>query len=86
MLLANQQVDEIPFDHNAFDQTLWDSHVALRIECNLYRKRFAPLQMIDVPSTSAAVVARALARVARKPSLVWVALSLNCANLLDCLD
>jgi hypothetical protein len=70
MLLANQQVDEIPFDDHTFDQALWDVLVVLGLEYNLYRKRFVPLQKIGEPSTRAAVVARALARVATKASLV----------------
>jgi hypothetical protein len=86
MLSANQQVEEIPFDDRTFDQTLWDSHIAPALECNLYRKRFVPLQKIGEPSTRAAVVARVLAHVTRNPSLVWMLLSQNHNVLFSYLD
>jgi hypothetical protein len=86
MLLANQQVDEISFDDYTFDQDLWNTLVVPRLECNLYRKRFVPLQKIQVPSIRAAIVARALAHVAENPSLVWMALSQNRDVLLEYLD
>jgi hypothetical protein len=77
MLLTNQQVDQIPFDDHTFDRFLWNTRVVPKLECNLFRKRFVPLQKIGEPSTRDAVVARALARVARKLYLVWMPLSQN---------
>jgi hypothetical protein len=64
MLLANQRMDEIPFDYSTFDPALWDALVVPRLESNLYRKRFVPIRAIQEASTRAAVVARALDRVA----------------------
>jgi hypothetical protein len=86
MLLVNKRIDEIPFDEHIFDGALWNTLVAPKLECNLYRKRFVPLQKIEVPSTRAAIVARVLARVERKPWLVWMALSQNCDVLFGYLD
>jgi hypothetical protein len=98
MMLVNKQLEEIRFDNLAFmsprfrpgppfDQTLLDSLVFPRLECNLYRKRFAALQKIEVSSTRAAIMATALVRVTRKPSLLWMALSQNrdiiCSHLED---
>jgi hypothetical protein len=77
MLLTNKGVDEILFDAYTFDQALWDKLVGPKVECNLYRKRFPALQKIQVPSTRAAIVAMTLARLASKPSLLWMVLSLN---------
>jgi hypothetical protein len=86
MLLVNMQVDEIPFDDYTFDRSNWDKLVAPRLECNLYGKRFPALQNTQVPSTRAATVAMALARVASKPSLLWMALSQNPDVLCSYLD
>jgi hypothetical protein len=86
MLLVNEQVGEIPFDSRTFDQDLWDSQVIPRIECNIYRKRFVPLQIVEEASTRAAIVASASARVAKKPYLVWMFLSQNCYVLCHYLD
>jgi hypothetical protein len=86
VLLANQQVDKIPFDGFTFDWDLWDTHVNPSLECNLYRKQFVPLHKIEEPSTRAAMAERALARVARKPSLIWMALSQKRDILCDYLD
>jgi hypothetical protein len=61
---------EIPFDAHTFDQALWNTLVVPRCEFNLYRERLVPLQVIRGPSTRAAVVAKALAHVAGKPSLL----------------
>jgi hypothetical protein len=86
MLLVNNRVDEITipfFGNHIFDPALWQSYVGPRLECNRYRKLFVPLQEIELASTRAAVVARALARVARKPSLVWMILSQNRDVLCD---
>jgi hypothetical protein len=86
MLLVNKGVDEIPFDEYTFDQALWGVLVVPRVECNLYRKWFPALQKIQVPSTRAAIVAMALARVASKPSLLWMVLSQNPDVLCSYLD
>jgi hypothetical protein len=78
MLLVNKYIDEIPFFCEAsFDWDDWDALVAPRVECNLYRKRISPIQKIKALSTRAAVVGRALARVEKNPSLVWMILSQN---------
>jgi hypothetical protein len=86
MLLGNTQVDEMPFDHDTFDKLKWDKLVAPIIECNLYRKRFPALQKIQVPSTRAAIIAMALARVASKPWLLWMVISQNPDVLCNYLD
>jgi hypothetical protein len=51
-----------------------------------YRKRFAALRKIEVLSGRASIVARALAHVAKKPSLLWLALSKNHDILYSYLD
>jgi hypothetical protein len=76
MLLVNKHIDEIPFSVS-FDRDDWNALVAPCLECNLYRKRFDVIPKIQEPSTRAAIVARALARVEKKPSLVWMVLSQN---------
>jgi hypothetical protein len=89
MLLVNKHIDEIPFccTIGSFDREDWDALVAPRVECNLYRKRFVTIPKIQDPSTRAAVVARALARVERNPSLIWMVLSQShdvvCSYLLN---
>jgi hypothetical protein len=60
-----------------FDSADWDANVAPTLDCNLYRKRFLPIQKIEVPSTRAAITARALAHAASKPHLVSLILSQN---------
>jgi hypothetical protein len=76
MLLLNKHIDDIPFDYvGTFDRDDWNALVAPRVECNLYWKRCAAIQKIKAPPTRAAVVAQALARVEKKPSLVWMVLS-----------
>jgi hypothetical protein len=80
MLLINNHIDKIPVSfcsEVSFDREDWDALVAPRVECNLYRKRFVAIQKIQDPSTRAAVVGRALARVEKNPSLVWMVLSQN---------
>jgi hypothetical protein len=77
MLSVNQQIEEIPFDDRTFDRELWDVIVIPRLDCNLYRERFLPLQKIKEQSTRAALVAKALARVESKPWLVSMLLSHN---------
>jgi hypothetical protein len=77
MLLFNKHIDEIPFDSDTFDCNAWNAFVAPRLDCNLYREWFVAIQKIQDPSTRTAVVARALARVERKPWLLWMILSQN---------
>jgi hypothetical protein len=77
MMLVSKRFDGIPFCVYTFDYSLWDSPVAPRIECNLYRKRLRVLEKIEVPSTRAAFMARALAHLAKKPSLLYMALFQN---------
>jgi hypothetical protein len=74
MLKVNTQVDEIPFDIIRSTSNR-NKVIAPRVESNLYRKRFPALQKIQLPSTRTAIVAMALARVASKPSLLWMILS-----------
>jgi hypothetical protein len=82
---VNKRVDEIQIpvhtfpdhDYTTFGQAFWNTLVVPRLECNLYRKRFVTLQMIEVPSTRTSVVAIALARVAGNPFLLWMLLSQN---------
>jgi hypothetical protein len=75
MLLVNTRVDRIHFDSVTFDRDDWNAFVTPRLDCNLHREWFVAIQKIQDPSTRAAVVARALARVERKPWLVWMVLS-----------
>jgi hypothetical protein len=88
MLLVNKHIDEILFCcGESFDRDDWNALVAPRLEYNLYRRRFVPIQTINAPPTRAAVVAATLARVQKKPSLVWMVLSQNhdvvCSYLLN---
>jgi hypothetical protein len=76
MLLKNPRIDAFPFN-DSFDLTLWNTLVVPRLECNLYRKRCVPLQQIELRSTRAAVVVRALAVVASNPSLLYMLLYQN---------
>jgi hypothetical protein len=73
MLLVNKQLENVSFYDDTIDCAIWDTFVAPRIECNW----FFPLKKIAVPSTHAAVVARALAPVESKAWLVWMLLSQN---------
>jgi hypothetical protein len=80
ILLVNKRLEEIRIDGNrlsAFDSSAWDTLVTPRLECNIYRKRFPAIQKIRLPSTRAAVMARALAHVNNKPWLVWMLISQN---------
>jgi hypothetical protein len=88
ILVVNKYIDEIPFCcEYSFDWDDWDALVAPRAECNLYRKRIPLIQKIKALSTRAAVVGRALVRVEKNPSLVWMVLSQNhdvvCSYLLN---
>jgi hypothetical protein len=72
LLVINKHIDEIPFCCEvSFDQGDWSALVTPTLECNLYRKRFVPIQKIQEPSTR---VAQALARVEKKLLLVWMVL------------
>jgi hypothetical protein len=78
MLLVNEHIDEISFCCEvSFDRDNWNALVTPRLECNLYRKRFVTIPKIEALSIRAAVIAAALARVERKPSLIWMILSQN---------
>jgi hypothetical protein len=87
MLLVNKYIDEVPFrDEEApFDRVDWDALVARRVECNLYRKRLSPIPKVKALSTRAVVVGRALVRVQKKPSLVWMVLSQSYDVICSCL-
>jgi hypothetical protein len=74
MLSVNERVEVM---HNTFDKDDWDAFVAPRLECNLYRERFLSIQKIGEASTRATVLARALAKFASKPHLVWMLLIQN---------
>jgi hypothetical protein len=90
MLTENEQVDDIQVD-NSFDPDVWDAVVAPRLEINLYRKRFRAIQAIGLEKTRAAIVARALARIAlsdvkSESSLIFMVLSQNCDVCCSFLD
>jgi hypothetical protein len=90
MLLVNKRVDRIHFDSDTFDRDDWNACVAPVLDCNLYRDWIVAIQKIQDLSTRAAVVARALARVESKPSLVRMVLSHNhdvvCSYVDEALD
>jgi hypothetical protein len=71
MLSVNQRVEEMSFDDDTFDKYHRDAYVTPRLACNLYRKWLASIQKIEEASTRAAFLARALAKFASKPHLVW---------------
>jgi hypothetical protein len=77
MLSINKQVEEISLEDDKFDPDVWHEFVAPKLECNVYRKRFAAMLNIADESVRAAVVARALARVKSKPSLLYMLLTCN---------
>jgi hypothetical protein len=77
MLSVNERVAVMSFYDDTFDQGDWDAFVVPRLECNKYRKRFTAIQTIGEASTRAAVLARALAKFASKPHLVWMLLDQN---------
>ncbi len=65
-----------------FDCNVWDAMVVPRLEINLYRERFRPIQAIGMEKTRAAVAARALARIGladvkSESSLLFMVLSQN---------
>jgi hypothetical protein len=76
MLLVNKRIDVIDFHDRTFHAD-WGALVVPKLECNGYRKPFRALQKIEVPSTRAAIIARALGHARMKPSLVWITLSQN---------
>jgi hypothetical protein len=77
MLSVNERVEAVSFHDNTFDKDDWGAFVAPRLECNKYRKLFPSIQKIGEASTRAAVLARALAKFASKPHLVWMLLNHN---------
>jgi hypothetical protein len=80
VLSDNDQLEEIRIDEDdddPFDSLAWDKLVIPRLEYNIYRKRFPPIQNLRVPSTRAAVVASALSCVSNKPSPVFMLLRQN---------
>jgi hypothetical protein len=59
------------------EETSAEPRTALLLDYNLYWKRLPAIQKIKAPSTRAAVVGRAMARVEKKPSLAGMDLSRN---------
>jgi hypothetical protein len=72
VILIDEDDDDSPFDSLA-----WDKLVIPRLEYNIYRKRFPPIQNIRSPSTRAAVMASALAHVSNRPSPAYMLLRQN---------
>jgi hypothetical protein len=74
MLSVNTQLEGICIENDTsyssspFDSLAWDALVTPRLECNVYRMRFAAIQEIRPLSTRPAVLASALAHVSNKPS------------------
>jgi hypothetical protein len=90
MLAENEHVDDIQVDF-WHDHDVWDAVVVPRLEINLYRKRFRAVEAIGLDKTRAAVVARALARIAladlrSESSLIFMVLSQNCDVFCSYLD
>jgi hypothetical protein len=77
MLSVNERIEVMSFEEHTFDRDDWNTNVAPRLECNLYRKCFPSIQTIGEASTGAAVLARALAKFASKPHLVLMLLNQN---------
>jgi hypothetical protein len=78
MLSTNERVEEMSFHDDTFNKDDWDTHVAARLECNLYRKWLPLIKKIeDASSTRAAVLARALAKFSSEPHLIWMLLNQN---------
>jgi hypothetical protein len=88
MLLVNTNIDAIPFyaSGKSFTRNGWNALVAPRLEFNLCWKRLPAIQSIHAASTRAATVARALVRVKKNPSLVWMVLSQNYDVICSYLD
>jgi hypothetical protein len=91
MLAENEQVDEIQVETDSFDRDVWNAVVVPRLEINSYRKQFRAIQAIRLDKTRAAVVARALARIAladlkSESSLIFLVLSQNCDVFCSYLD
>jgi hypothetical protein len=90
MLTKNEQVDEVQVE-DEFDSDVWNAVVVPRLEINLYRKRFRAIQAIGLEKTRAAIVTRALARIAladlkSESSLIFMVLSQNCDVFCSYLD
>jgi hypothetical protein len=80
MLSVNKQLEEIRVSNSfsfPFDMAAWDELVTPRLEYNIYRKRFPPIQNIRVPSTLAAVMARALSHISNRSSPAFMLLRQN---------
>lgn len=78
MLAVNDQLEEICTNgHSTCDWRLWGSSVTPKLECNIYRKRFAKVSNTMLGSTRAARMGRVLTSVSSKPSLMWLLLSMN---------
>jgi hypothetical protein len=79
MLSDNDQLEVIRIDEDdsPFDSSAWNKLVTPRLEYNIYRKWFPPIQNLRVLSTRAAVMASALAHVSNKPSPAFMLLRQN---------
>jgi hypothetical protein len=81
MLSVNTQLEVICIaeddDDSPFDSLAWGKLVIPRLEYNIYRKRFPPIQNLRVPSTRAAVMAIALTHVSNKSSPAFMLLRQN---------
>jgi deoxyhypusine synthase len=91
MLAKNEQVDDIHVETESFDRDVWDAVFVPRLEINSYRKRFRAIQAIGLDKSSAAIAARALARIAladvkSESSLIFMVLSQNCDVFCSYLD
>jgi hypothetical protein len=75
MLSVNERVEVMRFRDDTFDEDDCNMNVVPKLECNLYRKWFPSIQTIGEASTRATSLARALAKFANKPHLVWMLLS-----------
>jgi hypothetical protein len=77
ILSNNDQLEEIRITSYYFDSAAWDKLVTPRLEYNIYRKLFPPIQNIRAPSTRAAVMARALSHLSNRPSPAFMLLRQN---------
>jgi hypothetical protein len=77
VLSVNSQLEEIRMNNDVHDSSAWAALVTPRLECNVYRKRFAAIQEIRPLSTRAAVLTSALAHVSNRPSPAYMLLRLN---------
>jgi hypothetical protein len=77
MLSVNTQLEEIRIVKDDNDSVAWLKLVTPRLEYNIYCKRFPPIQNLRVPSTRAAIMARALSHVSNRPSPAFMLLRQN---------